>query len=132
MPATRIVSSVIRQLMGEYVSTRRGTSDVTDFRKNETAERKRSERSYKLRVCTTMSSHSSLILMIFIERSVYISLSRMRIRIAFLRILVQRYSENRRDYDSDFFDIIYSNFIYNLPLELSYRFVCFYSNFIDR
>lgn len=33
MPATRIVSSVIRQLMGEYVSTRRGTSDVTDFRK---------------------------------------------------------------------------------------------------
>lgn len=29
MPATRIVSSVIRQLMGEYVST----SDVTDFRK---------------------------------------------------------------------------------------------------
>lgn len=130
MPATRIVSSVIRQLMGEYVSTRRGTSDVTDFRKNETAERKRSERSYKLRVCTTMSSHSSLILMLFIERSV--SPFRMRIRIAFLRILVQRYSENRRDYDSDFFDIIYSNFIYNLPLELSYRFVCFYSNFMDR
>lgn len=78
MPATRIVCDSSSD--GEYASTRQGTSDVTDFRKRNGGKetiREGTVLSFVQEACTTMSSHSSLILMIF---TVYTFLFGMRIR----------------------------------------------------